>query len=71
MNIFSSDKLNITVTSASGLESVTKKELERLGFENPPAINGELTFSGSAIDLVRCNLNLRTADRVYIKLKEF
>jgi len=68
---FLPEKLNITVTCASGVEKVTKSELKRLGYEDCPAINGALSFSGSPIDVARCNLNLRTADKVYIKVGEF
>ncbi len=65
------DKLDILITCASGVEKVTKSELKRLGYEDCPAVNGTLSFSGTPLDLARCNINLRTADRVYIKLKEF
>lgn len=65
------DKLNITVTCASGVEKVLKSELVRLGYQDCPAINGAVTFFGTPLDVARCNLNLRTADRVYIKLAEF
>ncbi len=65
------NKLDIVVTCASGIEKVTKSELKRLGYENCPAVNGTLTFNGSLLDVARCNINLRTADRVYIKIKEF
>jgi putative N6-adenine-specific DNA methylase len=71
MSGFFDGQLNITVTSASGIEKVTKKELERLGYENAPAVNGEISFTGDALAVAKCNLNLRTADRVYIKLLEF
>ena len=64
-------KPNITLTVASGVESVLKKELLRLGYPSSPAINGSITFEGDADAVARCNLNLRTADRVYIKLAEF
>lgn len=65
------DKLNIAISCASGIEKVTKSELKRLGIEDCPAINGTLTFTGSLTDVARCNLNLRTADRVYIRVKQF
>ena len=65
------DKYKILVTSASGIETVTKKELIRLGFDNPKAINGSFTLDGDALSVARLNMFLRTADRVYIKLTEF
>ncbi len=66
-----SGKLNITLTVASGVESVLKKELLRLGYPSAPAVNGAISFEGDASAVARCNLNLRTADRVYLKLAEF
>lgn len=65
------EKLNITLTCASGLEKALKSELKRLGYEEAPINNGAMTISATAEDVARLNLNLRTADRVYIKLKEF
>lgn len=65
------DKFDITVTCASGVERTLKTELNRLGYDNVPAVNGTLTFSGDCNAVAKCNINLRTADRVYIKVGEF
>ena len=65
------DRIKITVTCASGVEKVTKKELYRLGYGEVPAINGALTFDADYQAVARCNLNLRTADRVYICVGEY
>ncbi len=65
------DKFDITVTCASGVEKVVKSELKRLGYEDAPAINGALTFKGDMLSVARCNMFLRSADRVYIKVAEF
>ncbi len=65
------DKFLITVTCASGVEKVLKTELERQGIESVPAVNGALTFLGGKDEIAKCNLTLRTADRVYIKVAEF
>ncbi len=64
-------KFNITVRCASGVEKVLKSELFRLGYGDLPAINGGITFQGDILDVARCNVNLRTADRVYISVCEF
>lgn len=61
----------ILLTSAFGLESVLKEECEKLGFKNLIVSNGRVEFIGTVRDIVRANLWLRTADRVYIKLLEF
>lgn len=68
---FFPDKLNLSVTCASGVEKVLKSELARLGYESAPALNGALSFSGSMLDVARLNVFLRSADRVYVKLAEF
>lgn len=65
------DKLDITLTCASGVEKVVKSELKRLGYDDVPALNGALTFKGNQLAVARCNLFLRCADRVYIKVGEF
>lgn len=67
---FSGD-LRVAVTSASGIEAVTKRELVRLGIPDAPAENGLIVFDGSLKDAARSNLFLRTADRVYLVLHEF
>ena len=65
------DKFKITLTCASGVEKVVKSELKRLGYEDAPAINGALTLDGDLSAVARCNLFLRTADRVYINVAQF
>ena len=64
-------KFDIVLTCASGLEKVVKSELKRLLNVEAPAINGGVTFSGSASDVAKCNVNLRAVDRVYIKISQF
>ena len=65
------EKFDITLTCASGVEKVLKSELKRLRLPEAPAINGTCTFTGGMQDVANLNVNLRTADRVYIKLAEF
>ena len=69
-NVFDK-QLNLIVTCASGIEKATKKELERLGFLDTQAINGEIAVNGDGLAVAKLNVNLRTADRVYIKIAEF
>lgn len=63
--------LDISITSAFGIEASLKRELDKLGFENVPAINGTFSFKGTILDVARLNMFLRTADRVYIRLARF
>ena len=65
------EKYNIIVTAATGIEAMTKRELKNLGIENSTAINGKINFDGTLLDIARCNMFLRTADKVMIKLAEF
>ena len=64
-------KIKIYLTCAGGLEKALKGELKRLGYGEPPADNGAFSVEGGFYDACRLNVNLRTADRVYIELKEF
>ena len=66
-----SDKLTIAVSCASGVESVLKKELYRLFRLDCPVNFGKAEFNGDAYSVAKCNICLRTADRVYIKVAEF
>ena len=65
------ESFTISASCASGTEQVLKKELIRLCGVDAPAINGRIEFSGDPLLLAKCNINLRTADRVYIKTGEF
>lgn len=64
-------KYNIIVTSASGIEAVTKNELKTLGIGDTAAINGKIAFQGTLTDAARCNMFLRTADKVLLELGKF
>lgn len=64
-------KLNIEVAIASGIEAVTKRELQRLGYEPSGANFGRVCFTGDFKDVVRANVFLRTANRVRIILSTF
>lgn len=65
------ESFTISVSCASGTERVLKKELSRLFGIDAPAINGRIEFAGDPLTLAKCNIDLRTADRVYIKTGEF
>lgn len=64
--------MKLCVTSASGIEAVTKRELYKLlGESDLAALNGRIKFDGDWETVSRCNLNLRTGNRVEIILGEF
>jgi putative N6-adenine-specific DNA methylase len=47
------------------------RELRELGYEDLTVENGRVVFTGDYMDICRCNLWLRTSDRVLIKMGEF
>jgi len=61
----------IIATAAFGLESVVAQELRHLGFTDVHVQNGRVIFTGNEKDIARCNIWLRTADRILIKVAEF
>lgn len=61
----------LIATATFGLESIVAKELEDLGYDELEVENGKVTFRGDESDIALCNIWLRTADRVLIKMGEF
>ena len=61
----------LSATATFGLESVVASELDALGYRSLTVQNGQVLFQGDGEDVARCNLWLRAADRVLIKLAEF
>lgn len=63
-------KVTLMATSPMGLEAIVAQELKDLGYTTK-IDNGRVVFEGTLQDIVRCNLWLRTADRVLVKMGEF
>ena len=64
--------MKICVTTASGIEAATKRELYKItGIKDLAAIDGRITFDGDIETVAKCNLYLRTANRVEIVVGEF
>lgn len=63
--------MKIVITSASGVEAVTKRELYNLGYEASPFINGKCYVEGDFKDVAKLNVSLYTAGRVEIELGSF
>ena len=64
-------EFELIATATFGLEAVVKREIEALGYEITDSRNGRLTYKGDLRAVVRSNLWLRCADRVYVKMGEF
>ncbi len=54
-----------------GLESVLKDEIDLLGYKVLAVTDGRVTFAGDFRAVARCNIFLRTAERVLIELGGF
>lgn len=54
-----------------GMEAVAKRELEDLGFEEVHAKDGRVYFLADEEGILRANLWMRTAERIYLVLGEF
>lgn len=67
----SAGTLPLYVVTQPGLEGITGAELRALGIAAEPGEPGGLGFTGSALDLARANLHLRTASRILLRAAEF
>ena len=64
-------KFEFAVPTLFGLEGLCADEMRRLGFDDVRAENGRVFCSGTAADIPRLNLNLRTGERVLVVLGSF
>jgi putative N6-adenine-specific DNA methylase len=54
-----------------GLEAVVRDELLALGMSVTSTLDRRVVFQGTALDMARCNIRLRTADRVWLRMADF
>ena len=54
-----------------GLESIVRGELDALGISGARAEDRRVLFDATAREIALCNISLRTADRVLIRLADF
>ncbi len=64
-------QIDLIATTAFGLESIVANELKKLGYENLKVENGRVDFTADLNAMARCNLWLRSADRLLLKVGEF
>lgn len=64
-------KLQLVATCLFGLEKFLGEEIDALGCRRIETIDGRVTFEGEISDIAKANINLRCAERVFIKLGEF
>ncbi len=65
------DILSLEAAASFGLEAIVRGELEALGVSIGETRDRRVLFEGTAADIARCNIRLRTADRVWLRLAEF
>ena len=61
-------ELTLCVPCLFGLEGLAADELRRLRMENVRAENGRVLFDGTALDIARANIALRTGERILIQV---
>ena len=64
-------RLELIATAAFGLEAVVARELQDLGYTEQQIEDGRVTFIGDELAICRCNLWLRSADRLLVKVGQF
>lgn len=64
-------KLQLVATCLFGLEKLLGEEIDSIGCKRIETIDGRVTFEGDVSDVAKANINLRLAERIFIKLGEF
>lgn len=63
--------MQLVATCLFGLEGLLGEEIDNLGYKRIETIDGRITFEAPIEAIAICNLRLRTAERVLIKLGSF
>lgn len=63
--------LRMVATCLFGLEKLLGEEIDKIGGKRVETMDGRITFDGDETTLVRANLRLRCAERVFISLGSF
>lgn len=63
--------LELVATCLFGLEKLLGEEIDALGYKRTETIDGRITFLGDERAVFACNLRLRFAERVFIKMGSF
>ena len=65
------ETIQYVATCLFGLESLLGAEIEKLGYRRLDTMDGRVTFEGDRAALARCNVGLRFAERLYLKMGSF
>lgn len=66
-----SERYILTVPCPLGTESITAHQVRRLGYETTEVVDGRVSFEGDKEAIALANINLRSGERVLIKMGEF
>ena len=64
-------KLELVATCLFGLEKQLGEEIDALGLRRIETIDGRVIFEGEELDVARCNVCLRCAEHVFIRVGHF
>jgi putative N6-adenine-specific DNA methylase len=64
-------RYSCAAAASFGLESVVRTEIEEMGIRGTRVEDRRVLFEAGAEDIARCNIRLRSADRVLIVLADF
>lgn len=63
--------MQLLIPCAAGVEASVKRQLNRLGYGDCPALNGRIALKGDFSDVARLNVFLRSGERVLLQAGEF
>lgn len=63
--------IEYVATCLFGLESLLGEEIDKLGYKRTETMDGRISFTGDENAIAICSINLRFAERLYIKVGEF
>jgi len=64
-------RYSLSAAATFGLEAVVRDELLALGMPVTNTVDRRVLFEGTAFDIARCNIRLRTADRIWLTMADF
>ena len=63
--------IEYVATCLFGLESLLGEEIDKLGYKRTETMDGRISFTADMDAVAICSINLRFAERLYIKIGEF
>ena len=65
------EQITLIAITAFGLESVVARELTALGYPDHRTVDGRVIFRADPAAIARCNIRLRSAERILLMVGEF